>query len=827
LPIYFRHNNLGNAENLECRLLNDVAAFPAMLSDLRFALRSLAKTPGVTLIAAFTLAVGIGAATAMFSVLRALVVEPFSYPNADQVVQLWSNEGQPLSTPDYLDMREQATSFAQFGAYNNRSANLGGEKAQAVSSVLCTCGVLRAFGVAPALGRWFAAADDVPGAPPVAIISDGLWRQSFGGDPGLVGRTIRLDGADTTVVGVMPAGFEFASPWMHSNTCQVWMPLQLKRDEGERGNHWLCGVGRLKDGVVFAAANAEIKAIGARLKVLHPDTNATKPFFIRPLKEEMGRFIAPSVWMLFSAVVLVMLVACANVASMLLARGARRLGEFGIRVAMGASGARILRLVLTESLILALGGAVAGILLAAYGVRIVAFIAPITDTRKAALVLDGRVLAFAVAATLLTALLAGLPPALASLRLSVADLMRGDGRSIAGSRTRHNLLRGLIIAQVAVAFTLADAAALFSQSYMKLLTANEGLATEHVLSAEVNLQGSTYEKTEARTRFALQLAERAAALPGAAAAGTTTKLPLEGGSNMNILVNDEAFDSSTERVLAEISSVTPGYFDAAGIRMIRGRTLKREDAAEDNIGVVVNRALAEKCWPGQDPMGKVIRPDTPKAWFHARVVGVAEDVRQWGPAVDPKPELYWTPDRAWGQRIFLLVRSAHPAAQLAPLLRRELAAMDPDLPLAHIRTLKDVVHEATQAERVVAGMVDVFMAAALGLVAVGLYGTLSYHVMQRTREIGVRLAIGAERRNILRLVFRQGFGWVLIGVATGIAGSLALASVLRSLAWGIDPLSALSLLTGTAAVGAAATLACWLPAWRAARVDPIEALRAD
>ena len=436
-------------------------------------------------------------------------------------------------------------------------------------------------------------------------------------------------------------------------------------------------------------------------------------------------------------------------------------------------------------------------------------------------------LAFAVAATVLTALLAGLPPALASLKLSVADLLRGEGRSVAGSRTRHNLLRGLIIAQVAVAFTLANAAALFSESYMKLLKANEGLANEHVLTAEVNLQGSKYEETEARTRFTLQLAGRAAALPGVAAAGTTTKLPLEGGSNMNILVNDEAFDSSAQRTFAEVSSVTPGYFDAAGIRMLRGRTIGIEDAGEDNIGVVVNRTLAEKCWPGQDPIGKIIRPDTPKAWFHARVVGVAESVRQWGPATDPNPEIYWTPDRAWGQRIFLIARSAHPAAQLAPLLRRELAATDPDLPLARIRTLGDVVHEATQAELVVTSMVDFFMATALGLVAVGLYGTLSYHVLQRTREIGVRLAVGAERRNILRLVFRQGFGWVLIGVAAGFAGSLAMASVLRSLIWGVESLSALALLGGTAAVGAAATLACWLPAWRAARVDPIVALRAD
>jgi putative ABC transport system permease protein len=460
-----------------------------MLSDLRFALRSLAKTPGFTLIAAFTLAVGIGAATAMFSVLRALVVEPFSYPNADQVVQVWSNEGHP---PVHAGLFRHARPghlvrgirrIQPPGCEPGRRKGAGGQQRQ-----LHLRGAPRIrSGAGPRpLVR---ARRRGPGAPPVAIVSDGLWKEAFAGDPGLVGRTVRLDGTDTTVVGIMPAGFEFASPWMRSDTCQVWLPLRIERRRRPTGKPLARRRGRLKDGVTFAAANAEIKSIGARLKALYPDTNATKPFFIRSLKEEMGRFIAPSVWMLFCAVVLVMLVACANVASMLLARGARRQGEFGIRVAMGASGARILRLVLTESLVLAIWGAVAGTLLAAYGVRMLAAVAPITDTRRAAMVLDVRVLGFVAAATVLTALLAGLPPALASLRLSVADLIRGDGRSIAGSRTRHNLLRGLIIAQVAIAFTLANAAALFSWSYMKLLTANEGLATEHVLSAEVNLQG--------------------------------------------------------------------------------------------------------------------------------------------------------------------------------------------------------------------------------------------------------------------------------------------------------------------------------------------------
>jgi predicted permease len=800
-----------------------------MYQDVRFAFRSLAKSPGVTLIAVLTLAVGIGAVTAMFSALRVLVVEPFSYPHPDRIIQVWSNEGQPLSTPDFLDIRDQATSFAELGAYNKQAANLGGQNAQAVSSVACTAGVLRAFGVHPALGRWLEPADEDKGAPAVAIISDDLWKRSFAGDPGLVGRTIKLDGAAVTVIGIMPAGFEFASPWMRSETCQVWMPLKLKRGDGDRGSHWICGVGRLKEGVPFSAAAAEIKAIGARLKAAYPDTNTNKPLLIRTLKDEMNQYVSSSVWMLFGAVVLVMIVACANVASMLLARGAMRQCEFGVRVALGASRGRVFRLILAESLLISLAGAVAGVLLAAYGVRILGSISPITDTRRAALVLDGSALAFAVGLTVLTALFAGLPPAFAAQRHSVADLLRSEGRSSTGSHTRKRLLRGLIVAQVAVAFALANGAALFSTSYLKILTANEGLATEHVLSAEVNLLGDRYETTEARTHFTDQLAERAAALPGVSAAGVTTKLPLEGGSNMNFLVNDETFNPAVQRPLAEISSVTPGYFNAAGISLLRGRTLGAGDIGKDNIGVVVNRALAEKSWPGQDPLGKVVRPDVARSqtWFHARVVGVVENVRQWGAATDPNPEIYWTPDRAWGQRIFLIVRSPQSAAQLAPLLRRELAAMDPDLPLARVRTLKDVVHQATQVERVMAGLIDVFMATALGLVAVGIYGTLSYNVLQRTREIGVRLAVGAGRRSILLLVLRQGFSWVAIGLAGGAALSFALAALLRAMIWGVDPFDLLSLVAGAAAVAAAAAVACWVPAWRAARVDPIEALRAD
>ena len=801
--------------------------FTPVLHDLRYTIRQLSKSPGFTLVAVLTLAVGIGATTAMFSALRAIVIEPFSYPHSEQIVHVWSNDGQPLSQPDFFNVCDRNTSFAELGAYSPTPANLGGDRPQAVRSVSSTPGVLRAFGVAPAFGRLLSADDEKPGAPPVAVISDSLWRQSFAADPALVGQTIRINGSQTTVVGIMPPEFEFASPWMRTETCQLWVPLQLKRGEGDRGSHWLCTVGRLKPGVTVAAADAEVRAIAAQLKKDHPDTNSQKPFLVRSLRFEMTRYVGSPVWMLLVAVALVLLIACANVASMLLARSARRQGEIGVRLALGATRAQIIRLALAESVVLALLGAAGGLLIALYGVEILAAIAPVSDARRAAMTLNGGVLVFATALTLLTALLAGLPPALAAARLSVVDLVRSDSRNAAGSRSRHRTLRTLVIGQVGIAFILANGAALFTAGYLRLVAANRSLATEYVLSSALQLRGERYAKTEARVQFWNQLAERAAALPGVTAAGLTTKLPLEGGSNMWILVNNEVFDPTTGGRLAEMSAITPGYFNAAGIALLRGRTLQPGDVGEDAIGVVVNRALADKCWPGGDPLGKIIRPGGPKAWFHARVVGVVESVRQWGAETPPNPEIYWTPEHAWGQGVFLVVRSAQPAAQLTPALRRAVAALDPDLPLAEVRTLQEVVNDATKGERVIAGLVDFFMATALGLVAVGLFGTLSYHVLQRTREIGIRLALGASRREIVRLVFRQGAGWVLAGVIIGVTGALALTKALQAFVYGMESVDPVALLLAIAAVAAAAALACWLPARRAARVDPNVALRSE
>jgi predicted permease len=800
-----------------------------MLSNLRLALRTLARSRGFALIAVLTLAVGIGATTAIFSALQALVIAPFSYPAADRLVQVWSGDWWPLSPADAFDLRGQSSSYSTFGIYHPDTFNVGQENAQSVMGVSGTADVLRAYGVKPMLGRWFEPSDDAVGAEPVVILSHALWQQLFAGDPSALGRKLRLNGHDSLVVGVMPAGFEFVSPWMRTADCQLWTPRSFSDDEKkQRDSHYLLGIGRLKDGVTVGTADAEIKTIGKRLTAQYPDTNTRKAFLVRSLHEEMTKDIGKQVWLLFGAVALVLLVACGNVASMLLARSARRQGEFGVRVALGASRGDLMKLALTESVVLALAGAALGVALAYGGVEVLRVLAPVSDARKAAIALHAPALVFGLGATALTALLAGLPPALAAMRTSVAGVLRADARGSVGSHSQHRMLRGLVVAQVAVAFVLANGAVLFSGAYLKLKEENRSLATDAVVVAQVSLNGPRYEDDAPRVRFWYDLVGRVQALPGVMHAAITSKLPLEGGNNTNALVNDEAYDPTQQRLLVERSSVTEDYFATMGLHLLKGRGLKTEDRQGEVRGVVVNQAFVAKAWPKKDPVGELLRGNNPgKPWYTARVVGVVDNVKQWGASTEVQPEMYTAPEGHWGRRIFLVLRTPLPAAQLVPQLRRELAAIDGELALKDVRTMRDVVGTATQGDRAVAGLVDFFMATALGLVAVGLYGTLSYHVQQRTREIGVRVALGALKGDIVRLVFAQGGRWVAFGLGLGLAGSVALASALKSMVYGMSGLTAPPLLLATMAVGLAAIVACWLPARRAAKLDPLAALRAD
>lgn len=797
-----------------------------MLPDLRLAVRNLLKSRGFTAVAVLTLAVGLAATTTMFSTLRALVLSPLRYPEPDRLAMVWSDRQWPLSSADYTDLKKELTCFSEFGVYTPQSFNVGQENAQAVSGASVTSGVLRAFGVAPLHGRLFTEDDDKFGAPPVAIISASLWSQSFAADPAIIGHEIRLNGANVTVVGIMPPDFEFAGPWLQTTDCQVWQPMQFDPAKLQRDSHWLCGLARLKPGISVATADAEAKALGKRLAELYPNSNFRKPFWVTTLHEQMTANTARQGWVLFTAVALVLLVACANVASMLLARGARRAGEFGVRLALGATRGALVRLALAESFVIAFAGATLGLALSLGGVQVMRVIAPTTAARKAAIALDAPVLLFVLGATVLTALIAGLPPALSGSRVGLASVIRSDSRNSTSSR--HRLLQGLLVGQIALAFILANGAAIFSGSYLKLLEENQQLATDYVLVGRVNLRGKRYDEDADRVRFWRALEERVKNLPGVASVGLTSKLPLEGGSNTNALVNDETYDPKQRRMLVERSSVTEDYFAAAGLKLIQGRLLNAEDRTGDVRGVVVNQAMVAKAWPNKSPLGELIRGNNPgKPWYTSRVVGVVEDVRQFGADAKVQPEMYTTPEGHWGRSFYVLIRSPQPATALAAALRAEVAALDSELAVERIRTLQQVVKDSTRGQRTMAGLVNAFMAIALGLVAVGLYGTLSYLVQQRTREIGVRLAIGAGKASILRLIFVQGGRWVALGLAIGAVGVFSGAKLLTSVVYGMDGVNLWPLLAGGGAVFAAAGLACWIPARRASRLDPVLALRAD
>ncbi|WP_221032603.1 ABC transporter permease [Actomonas aquatica] len=802
-----------------------------MLHDLRLALRNLRSARGFTLVATLTLAVGIGSATAMFSALRALVVHPFNFPESDRLVMVWSGDGWPLSPADFLTHYEDSTSFESFGVYSPESVNVGERNAQVVNGINTTHGALAALGIQPLRGRLLTPEDEVKGAPPVAVIDYALWQSAFAGAEDLIGRTVRLNGGDVTVVGIMPPAFEFPGPWIRTELVQVFLPITyLEESRDSRDSHWLCGLARLKPGVSVAAADAEIKTIGARLSELYPDSNTNKKFLVRSLHYEMTHDIGDDVWMLFGAVAMVLLVACANVASMLLARSARRQGEFAVRVALGATRRDLVRLALTESLALALAGAVLGLFFAYGGVAVLKSIAPISEARSAAMGLDGTVLLFAGGATALTALLAGVPPALAAVRTSLNSVIRTDARGAVGSKSRHHMLRALVIAQIAVAFVLANGAVLFSAAYLKLLEENQLLATENVVTAKLTLRGERYEENEQRVAAWRDIEQRLAALPGVTAVGLTSKLPLEGGSNTNALVNDEVYDPTQRRTQVERSSVSADYFATMGLTLLQGRLLRDEDDMQEDgrLGIVVNRTFVERAWPDQNPIGQVIRANQPAdPWYTATVVGVVEDVKQWGAGAPMQPEMYTTPPGHWGNRVHLNLRSPQNASALIPQVRAVIAAYDPELAIEDPRTLQQVVLDSTEGQRVVAGLVNFFMGIALGLVAVGLYGTLSYHVVQRTREIGVRMAIGALKGDILSLIFGQGLRWVLVGVVLGIGGIFALAKVLASLVYDMDGLTLAPVLIATGAVAVATVVATLIPAWRAARMNPIEALRLD
>jgi len=825
--------------------------FDNLLQDLRFALRQITARPAFTLLVVFTLAVAIGPNVAIFSTFKAVVMDPLPYPEPERLVHIWETDvagrwRSGLTAPNYWDYREGNSSFEEIGVYNPSVFNIGDGDPVRVSGVLSSASLLRALGVRPALGRLYTDGEEFDTGGRVVVISHALWQERYDADAGIVGESITLNGEAHEVVGVMPEDFEFLSVWSRGNTFQLWTPYPLQghpgtlsRDNAIRGGHWLLSVGRLRPDVDWRAAEQELRGVAAGLAEEFPDTNARNQVWLQPFVVEVFASAAGRLMLLGCTVGMVLLVACANVASMLLAKGAGRQAEVGIRVALGSARWRMVRQLLTESLVLALLAGAAGLGLAVWSLDALRSVLPPELPRSANISIDSSVLIFVLALSVLTALFFGLAPARHAARTNILDALKEGAGGLSGVKKRNRTLRRLAIAQLAVALLMTNGAVFLFKSLQNVLTAPQAFDSERVLTAHLMLAGDDYDSGDKRDAFWRRLIEQIEALPDVERAAVTAQLPLETGTFEYYLLDGERHDPDRAQRTAWRNFVSPSYFEAMGIPLLAGRTLAAQDAAPISIvawqstdatqewGVVINRALAEEHWPGDNPLGRRLHSiGTPRSWT-AVVVGVVEGVRQAGPERRSDPAIYWL----YGANPFaaasLVVRARVDPLTLAASVQDELALIDADLPLADIRTMETVLDSATRGRYFITLMTGLFSAIAVVLAIAGTYGIMSYYVAQRTHEIGVRVALGASRLRLVLMVFRQAFVMLAFGVSIGLVLIVNFSFVARGLVYGVSPLDPALISIGVAFVVGVAVVATLRPALRATRVDPVIALRAE
>ncbi|MGA2736565.1 MAG: ABC transporter permease [Bryobacteraceae bacterium] len=811
------------------------------IQDLRYGLRLLARSPGFTAIALLTLTLGIGATAAIFSVVDAVLLRALPYRDPQRLVTVFEDDsevGFPRNTPapgNYADWKAQTQIFddvaaaAEYGRYHvfNLTGDTGGDagEPEKLQSASVTQNLFSVLGAKPALGRVFRPEEDRPGRPHVVLIGYGLWRRRFAGDPGIVGRAIVLNGEKYTVVGVMPAGF--AHP---STSADIWTPMALTPDQlADRGNHYLEVVARLRPGVTLAQANAGLQVLCKRLARAYPDTNAgIRRFFAEPLQDTYTQGARTGLIVLMAAVSFILLIACANIANLLLARATGRQREIAVRTALGAARSRIVRQILTESALLAAGGGLLGILLADWCFNFLKNLIPVDLSRSVSLSLDPGVLAFAVAISLASSFLFGMAPALQVSRIELNGVLKEGGRGSSGPR--RGILRNLlVVGEVALSLMLLVASGLLLQSFAKLRGIDPGFRADHVLTVRVDAPVTNYGEFAKRSAFFQRVLERVRALPGVQAAGFTSALPLtwEGGSSgftpEGVAARPDLPWSANNRV------VTPGYFEAMRISLRRGRLFQDGDGADAPPVAIVNETMARKFWPNQDALGKRFKfgdagDKTP--WL--RIAGIVGDVRQMRLNDPPRQEMYfpyWQAKDNWMVLRDLAIHTSGDPLTMAGAVRQAVSSVDPDQPVSNVMTLDGLLDQEVAQRRVQAALLGGLAALALILACIGIYGVLSYLVTQRTREIGVRVALGASAADVFRTVAAEGMILAGIGIAAGLAGALALSRLLGSLLFGVSAGDPLTYAAAIAVFGVVALAACYFPARRAARVDPMVTLR--
>jgi putative ABC transport system permease protein len=803
--------------------------------DLGYGLRMLLKNPGFTVVAVIALALGIGANSAIFSVVNTVLLRPLPYQDPDRLVMVWEDNtkgGYPRDTPaaaNYIDWRDQNQVFEGMAAVADMSFNLTGTgEPERIDGRRVSANLFPLLGVQPQIGRAFLPEEDQPGGNRVVVMSHGLWQRRFGSDANITSKSLTLNGESYTVVGVMPPQFQFPG-----GEDELWVPLALTSQEAaNRGRHYLQVLARMKPGVTLEQAQTEMSTIAARLQQQYPAQNTDLSAAVTPLHEHVAGDIKPALLVLLGAVGFVLLIACANVANLLLARAAVRQKEISIRIALGASRLRLIRQFLTESILLAALGGVVGLLLSLWGVSLLKAFIPPTIAQAGEVSIDGKVLIFTLLISLLTGLVFGLAPALQASRFNLNETLKEGGRdSAAGSR--GNRIRDLlVIAEVAVSLILLIGAGLLINSFLRLRNVDPGFRTGNLLTMQVELPQQKYADQARRSTFYTELISRIEALPGVNSAAVTNWIPLvqQGDSiGFSIEGRPDPAPGQGKRPTVVTRVTSPHYFQTMGIQLMQGRVFNEQDKVDSPAVAVINETMARRFWPGEDPVGKRITPGSltspdPDDWL--TIIGVAKDVRQFELVADPKPQMYISYMQAgfFAPR-HLVVSTAVEPLSLAAAVRRTIWDIDKDQPVSNIRTMEDILSDSIARQRFSMLLLGSFAAVALVLAAVGIYGVMSYSVAQRTREIGIRMALGARRGHVLMLTVGGGLKLVLIGVAIGLVAAFILTRVMSSLLFGVSATDPTTFIIISLVLVSVAALASYIPARRATKVDPMVALR--
>jgi putative ABC transport system permease protein len=810
-----------------------------LFQDLRYGLRMLAKNPGYTVVAVLTLALGIGANTAMFSIMDAVLLRPLPYPQPQGLVKVWTrftgiglpNDQNWVSPPEVRDIEELNKSFSGVSAFTGASFNVTVQaNPERIEGAVVSPSLFAILGVQARLGRVFTSEEAQPGRDNVLLLSYGLWQRRFGSDPAIIGRTLVANSKPYVIVGVLPPGFDYPEQ------AEMWAPLAftaMDLSPDSRGNHGNEVLARLRPGVSLAQARADMGMVGKMMIERSRDYPYTQYNFavtLIPLLEEMVGDVKISLWILMGGVGFVLLVACANIACLSLVRASARQRETSIRLALGASPRRLARQLITESLVYGVLGGAAGVLLAHWGLQALVAMGRTAIPRVANTAIDGWVLAFATVLALGTGVLVGLAPAFKAARGMPYETLKEGGHSQAGAAAgaaAGRIRPLLVVGEIALALVLLTGTGLLLKSLARLLGVDPGFRADSVLTMRVSLPDEEYRKPEQVRAFYHDLQNRIEHLPGVIAAGAVNVLPVSGGNySGTVTVDSHAVPADQASPEADWRPVTPGSLKALGIALVAGRYFDDRDTDSSLPVAIIDESMARTYWPNEDPIGKRIKQGERQSSAPWRtVVGVVRHVRYRTLEARSRVALYWPQAQNPYNAMSLVIRTERDPMALAPTIAKQIRAIDPDLPVYQVRTMLEVMRNSVAQRKVMLILLGLFAAAALVLAAVGIYGTVSYSVAQRTREIGIRMALGAEARDVRRMVLRQGITLALGGIGLGLLGSLALTRVLSAMLFGVRPTDPLTFMSVSVLLGAVALLASYGPARRATRVDPLVALR--